>query len=62
MIPATIRGSKLSVEIVVSGSVMASFQVEDFGLDRMRGLTHAEIDGRFAAFRELSSFDHGPLF
>ncbi len=47
---------------VVSGSVMASFQVEDFGLDRMRGLTHAEIDGRFAAFRELSSFDHGPLF
>lgn len=47
---------------VVCGSVMASFQVEDFGLDRLRSLTHMEIDGRFAAFRELSSFDCKPIF
>jgi sugar/nucleoside kinase (ribokinase family) len=47
---------------VVCGSVMASFQVEDFGLDRLRRLTHTEIDGRFAAFRDLSFFDHNPIF
>lgn len=47
---------------VVCGSVMASFQVEDFGLDRLRKLTLGEIDGRFAAFRDLSSFSHHPIF
>lgn len=47
---------------VVCGSVMASFQVEDFGLDRLRRLTHTEIDRRFAAFKDLAHFDHVPLF
>ena len=47
---------------VVCGSVMASFQVEDFGLDRLRQLTPGEIEGRFAAFRDLSSFSHHPIF
>lgn len=47
---------------VVLGSVMASFQVEDFGLDRLRRLTPADIDGRFAAFRNLAHFEHGRVF
>jgi sugar/nucleoside kinase (ribokinase family) len=39
------------------GSVMASFCVEDFSLDRMRALTDAEIDGRYRAFRDLTHFE-----
>lgn len=42
---------------VVCGSVMASFQVEDFGLDRMRLLTKKEINERFQAFKALSHFE-----
>jgi sugar/nucleoside kinase (ribokinase family) len=43
----------------VVGSVMASFQVEDFSLDRLRRLTQPEIHERYAGFRELTRF--GPL-
>ncbi len=46
----------------VCGSVMASFQVEDFGLDRLRNLTHDEIDKRFETFCELASFGRNPIF
>ncbi len=42
---------------VICGSVMASFQVEDFGLDRMRHLTKKEINERFQAFKALSHFE-----
>ncbi|MFH0799412.1 MAG: PfkB family carbohydrate kinase [Pseudomonadota bacterium] len=47
---------------VICGSVMASFQVEDFGLDRLRSLTHSEIAQRFDIFRLLSHFEPAPLF
>ncbi|HPQ81923.1 MAG TPA: PfkB family carbohydrate kinase [bacterium] len=47
---------------VVCGSVMASFQVEDFGLDRLRRLSQEEIDSRFSMFRDLSSFECNPIF
>ena len=39
------------------GSVVASFGVEAFSLERLRGLTRAEIDGRLVAFRELIRLD-----
>lgn len=42
---------------VVCGSAMASFQVEDFGLERMRRLTKQEIQERFRAFKKLSHFE-----
>ncbi|MBI4224215.1 MAG: sugar kinase, partial [Deltaproteobacteria bacterium] len=42
---------------VVCGSAMASFQVEDFGLERMRKLTKKEIQERFQAFKKLSHFE-----
>ncbi|MBI4125755.1 MAG: sugar kinase [Deltaproteobacteria bacterium] len=42
---------------VVCGSTMASFQVEDFGLERMRTLTKKEIQERFQAFKKLSHFE-----
>jgi len=41
---------------VIYGSVLASFCVERFGLDRFRTLTRAEIDERFELFRRLTRF------
>jgi hypothetical protein len=40
----------------VVGSVMASYQVEDFSLDRMKRLTEPEIRDRYALFQELTRF------
>jgi sugar/nucleoside kinase (ribokinase family) len=39
------------------GSVMASFLVEDFSLDRLRALGDGEIEGRYRAFRDLTHFE-----
>jgi sugar/nucleoside kinase (ribokinase family) len=39
------------------GSVMASFCVEDYSLDRLRGLADGEIEGRYRAFRDLTHFE-----
>ena len=44
-------------QAMIFGSVMASFNVEEFSLNRLRNLTHAEIRDRFQAFRKLSHFD-----
>jgi sugar/nucleoside kinase (ribokinase family) len=41
---------------VIYGSVMASFCVERFSLDRFRALSGAEIEGRLAQFRSLTRF------
>jgi sugar/nucleoside kinase (ribokinase family) len=40
----------------IYGSVMGSFCCEQFGVDRFRTLTRAEIDGRFQEFREFTGF------
>ena len=42
---------------IVMGSVMASFDVEAFSLDRLRRLTYPEIEGRYKAFRRLAHFE-----
>lgn len=42
---------------IVYGSVMASFAVEDFSLNRLARLTSAEIGERFEAFGELTRVD-----
>lgn len=44
-------------QAVVCGSTMASFQVEEFGLERMILLTKEEIIHRFQAFKTLSHFE-----
>ncbi len=41
----------------VMGSVMASFNVEDFSLDRIRELDYKEIEGRYREFKTLAHFD-----
>ena len=42
---------------VVYGSVMASFNVEDFSLNRMRTLTHPEIAARYKEFQRIAHFE-----
>jgi sugar/nucleoside kinase (ribokinase family) len=42
---------------VIYGSVLASFNVEAFSLERMRTLTKEEIDARYDLFRAMSAFD-----
>lgn len=40
----------------VYGSVMASFVIEDFGIDRLKTLTIEEVENRFEQFRRLVTF------
>ncbi|MCC6352822.1 MAG: sugar kinase [Verrucomicrobiae bacterium] len=42
---------------VVYGSVIASFNAESFSLRRLEGLTRADVDARFEAFRRFSRFE-----
>jgi sugar/nucleoside kinase (ribokinase family) len=49
--PATIRTA------MILGSVLASFSVEDFSLDRFRRLDLAQIRERFSAFADLVHFE-----
>ena len=42
---------------VVYGSVLASFNIEDFGVDRMKSLTFAEIRRRYSDLRQVSFFE-----
>ncbi len=49
-------------QALVFGSVMASFNVEDFSLDRMKRLEYREIEARFKSFKALTNFrDIAPL-
>lgn len=42
---------------IIYGSVMASFNVEQFGCERFLNLTHTEIADRFRRFKELTHFE-----
>jgi hypothetical protein len=42
------------------GSVLASFNVEDFGTGRVRSLTRDEIEARLRDFRRITHFDAEP--
>lgn len=42
---------------VIYGSVMASYNVEDFSLNRMRALTRQNITDRYQAFRDIAYFE-----
>ncbi len=44
-------------QAVVFGSVMASFTVEGFSLDRLRALDYKEIEARFQEFKRLTHFE-----
>lgn len=42
---------------IVFGSVMASYNVSEFGPRRLESLTYPEIEGRFREFRGITHFD-----
>ena len=46
---------------MIFGSVMASFNVEEFGIERVSRLTHAEINDRFKAFKQMTHFEEIPF-
>jgi hypothetical protein len=46
---------------MIFGSVMASFNVEEFGTERVRRLTQAEINQRFREFKQFTHFEEIPF-
>jgi sugar/nucleoside kinase (ribokinase family) len=44
-------------QAIVYGSVMASFTVEDFSLNRLRTLDYPQIENRYREFKALTHFD-----
>jgi len=46
---------------MIFGSVMASFNVEEFGTERVQRLTHDEINRRFREFKRFTHFEEIPF-
>jgi sugar/nucleoside kinase (ribokinase family) len=46
---------------IIFGSVMASFNVEEFGTERVGRLTHEEINRRFRDFKRMTHFEEIPF-
>ena len=46
---------------MIFGSVMASFNVEEFGTERVQRLTHEEINQRFNEFKQFTHFEKIPF-
>jgi hypothetical protein len=46
---------------MIFGSVMASFNVEEFGTDRVQRLTQEEINQRFSEFKRFTHFEEIPF-
>lgn len=46
---------------MIYGSVMASFNVEEFGTERVDRLEYSEINKRFADFKKMTHFDEIPF-
>lgn len=46
---------------MIYGSVMASFNVEEFGTERVNRLTHDEITERFRRFKQITHFEEIPF-
>ena len=51
------RSSAAMRQAIIFGSVMASFTVEAFSLDRLKNLDYKEIEERFQSFKRLTHFD-----
>ena len=44
-------------QAVILGSVMASFNVQDFSLDKLKSLSHDDIRARYQEFARLTAFN-----
>lgn len=51
------RTNEALKQAIIFGSVMASFTVESFSLDRLRILDYKEVHERFRAFKQLTHFE-----
>jgi len=49
--------SEAMTQAIIAGSAMASFAVEDFGLERLLRLTKDQVVARFAEFKRLTHFE-----
>lgn len=47
-------------QAIIFGSVMASFTVEDFSLNRMKSLTYRQIEERYRDFKAMTHFEGLP--
>ena len=43
-------------QAIIFGSVMASFNVEDFSLNRLKSLDYREIEERYRSFKAMTHF------
>ena len=48
--------SKTLKEALAYGTIVASFNVEDFSLDRMKQIERADLDKRLVEYRQMLSF------
>ena len=51
------RSPEAMKQAIIFGSVMASFTVESFSLDRLRNLDYKEIQSRYREFKRLTHFE-----
>ena len=47
-------------QAIIFGSVMASFNVEDFSLNRLKSLDYREIEERYRNFKAMTHFQGLP--
>jgi sugar/nucleoside kinase (ribokinase family) len=55
--PASAQDPMVLRRAMTYGSVLASYNVEEFGTERVQRLTRGEIDERFSEFRRMTIFD-----
>ena len=55
------HGERALRQAMAYGSVMASFNVEDFGTERVISLTESEIAERLSEFKRLTHFEEAPI-
>ncbi len=59
------HGGEIDDEVLRSamahGTTLASFNVEEFGTERVSRLEHAEIEARVHELREITRFSGAPL-
>jgi cytidine kinase len=56
----SVRDHAVLSQAMAYGSVLASFNVEDFGTERVQSLTRREIDERLRDFRRITHFEAEP--
>jgi sugar/nucleoside kinase (ribokinase family) len=59
--PQDERSEQVVRRAMTYGSVMASFNVEAFGTERVQRLTRDEVDDRFEEFRRITLLEAAPL-